>query len=92
MLIEANAYIDARNNSTGRVPLHEAANNGNLEVVKFLMDLGVPHLPRCTFGQVPAQLARDAGHIATAEYLGNFTRCSSCTVHDVCVCVCVLGD
>lgn len=70
MLVDANAYIDARNNATGRVPLHEAANNGNLEVVKYLLELGVPHLPRCTYGEVPAQLARDAGHIATAEYLG----------------------
>lgn len=70
MLVDANAYIDARNNSTGRVPLHEAANNGNLEVVKFLLELGVPHLPRCTYGQVPSQLARDADHNATAEYLG----------------------
>lgn len=74
MLVEANAYIDARNNSTGRVPLHEAANSGNLEVVKFLIELGVPHLPRCTFGQVPAQLARDAGHIATAEFLGIYSK------------------
>lgn len=70
MLVDANAYTDARNNSTGCVPLHEAALHGNLEVVKFLLDLGVPHLPRCTYGQIPAQLARDAGHNATAEYLG----------------------
>lgn len=73
MLVDAKAHIDARNNGTGRVPLHEAASHGNLEVVQLLLGLGVPHLPRCSYGQTPIQFARDAGHIATAEYLGNFS-------------------
>lgn len=73
MLLSANANIDARNNDTGRVPLHEAAHNGNFDVVKQLLDLGVPHLPRCCENKTPVQLAKEAGYISTAEYLGTFS-------------------
>ncbi|XP_031636726.1 tyrosine-protein kinase Shark isoform X2 [Contarinia nasturtii] len=73
ILVDANANIDARNNDTGRVPLHDAASTGNLEVVKFLLGCGVPHLPRSIEFETPAQLARSNGHIATAEYLEHFT-------------------
>lgn len=71
MLIDAQALIDARNILNGRVPLHEAASTGNLEVVKKLLELGVPHLPRSIEGETPAQLARDGNHTATVEFLGN---------------------
>lgn len=71
MLIDAQAFVDARNILTGRVPIHEAASTGNLEVVKKLLELGVPHLPRSIEGETPAQLARKGGHTATAEFLGN---------------------
>lgn len=74
-LIDAHAYIDARNNDNGRVPLHEAASTGNLDVVKLLLEHGVPHLPRATKEfETPAQLARGKGYTKTAEYLGNFHR------------------
>lgn len=82
MLINAKASIDARNIDTGRVPLHEAAIAGNLDVVKKLLKLGVPHLPRtknytgpdgitheeCT----PLQLAEIHEHKDTADYLSNY--------------------
>lgn len=72
LLVKVQAQIDARNNGTGRVPLHEAASNGNLEVVKYLLELKVPHLPRSANDETPAQLARKAGHFATADFLGNW--------------------
>lgn len=70
MLSAAKAHIDARNNGTGRVPLHEAAEYGNLEVVKFLLELGVPHMPRCIHNKTPAELAKEAGHSEIFDYLG----------------------
>lgn len=70
MLSSAKAHIDARNNDTGRVPLHEAAHHGNFEVVRLLLDWGVPHIPRCSENKTPVQLAKEAGHIVTVEYLG----------------------
>lgn len=69
-MIEAQAFVDARNIDTGRVPLHEAASSGNLEVVKLLLEQGVPSLPRTVRFETPAQLARRAGHPETAEFLG----------------------
>lgn len=74
MLVEAQAYIDARNNGTWRVPLHEAASYGNLAVVKYLLELKAPHLPRSTDDETPIQLAREAGHKAVVEFLGNSYR------------------
>lgn len=70
MLSSAKAHIDARNNDTGRVPLHEAAHHGNFDVVRLLLDWGVPHMPRCTENKTPVQLAKEAGHTMTVEYLG----------------------
>lgn len=70
ILIDAKANMQARNNGTGCVPLHDAAENGNFPVVKQLLELGAPHMPRSTSGEFPADFAREQGHIAIAEYLG----------------------
>lgn len=70
MLVGAKANIQARNNGTGRVPLHECAEKGNMAVVQYLLDLGAPHMPRSSFGELPADFAREAGHIDIAEHLG----------------------
>lgn len=71
-LIDAQANLNARNIRTGRVPLHEAANSGNLDVVKLLLDQGIPHLPRSLQCETPAQLAQISGHHKTADFLSNF--------------------
>ncbi|XP_055313985.1 tyrosine-protein kinase Shark isoform X3 [Sitodiplosis mosellana] len=78
-LVDAQAFIDARNNDTGRVPLHEAAGAGNLDVVKLLLEQGVPHLPRTIRFETPAQLARRGGYPETAEFLENFVPPSPTT-------------
>ncbi|XP_055298837.1 tyrosine-protein kinase Shark-like isoform X3 [Sitodiplosis mosellana] len=71
-LIDAGAYVIVRNINTGRVPLHEAASTGNIDVVKLLLKQGIPHLPRTSKSETPAQLARRGGHSETAEFLENF--------------------
>lgn len=70
MLVDAQAHIDSRNNDTWRVPLHEAASYGNLEAVKYLLELNAPHLPRSTNDETPVQLALEAGHRETVAFLG----------------------
>ena len=69
MLIEANANLQARNNSTGWVPLHEAAASGNLEAVKELLSCRVPHMPRALSGELPIDFAEENGHLPVIDYL-----------------------
>lgn len=61
----------ARNIETGRVPLHEAADYGNMDAVKQLLELDAPLFPRTRDGEVPAQFARCKGHTSIAEFLGS---------------------
>ncbi len=70
MLFDAKADIQARNNITGFVPLHDAAKHGNLDVVRELLSLGVPHLPRSAYGELPIDFAKDGGHTEVEKYLG----------------------
>lgn len=74
LLIDAKANIQARNNGTGCVPLHYAASEGNYDAVKQLLEMGAPHLPRASDGQLPADYARDAGHTQIVEYLGVYYK------------------
>lgn len=70
MLVDAQANIQARNNGTGCVPLHDAARHGNLEVVKTLLELGAPHMPRSTFGELPIDYANEGNHRNIVTFLG----------------------
>lgn len=70
MLHEAQANIQARNNSTGCVPLHDAARQGNLEVVKELIKLGAPPLPRSSYGELPIDYAKDGNHKDVMKFFG----------------------
>ncbi|XP_055592392.1 tyrosine-protein kinase Shark isoform X2 [Uranotaenia lowii] len=72
LLVEAGASPQARNKDTGFVPLHEAAMNGNLDAIKYLLNRQIPHMPRTTFGLLPVDMAKDRGHTAVVEYLTNF--------------------
>ena len=71
MLVAAKANIQARNNTTGCVPLHDAAKQGNLDAIKELLRLGAPHMPRSSDGELPQDYAKDAGHHDIVEFLGN---------------------
>lgn len=70
MLVDAQANIQARNNGTGCVPLHDAARHGNLEVIKTLLELGAPHMPRSTFGELPIDYANEKNHRNVVTFLG----------------------
>ncbi|XP_058117009.1 tyrosine-protein kinase Shark [Anopheles coustani] len=72
MLVSASANLQARNSDTGWVPLHEAANNGNLETIKEMLRHHVPHRPRSNFGEMPSDLARHRGHYQVVEYLNQY--------------------
>lgn len=71
MLLDAKANIQARNNTTGCVPLHDAAKKGNFDAVKELLKFGAPHLPRSTLGELPVDFSKENGFKDIAEYLGN---------------------
>lgn len=71
-MINANANVQARNNETGWVPLHDAANEGCLEIVKELINVNVPHMPRTNYGEFPIDFARLNGHTQVVEYLTNY--------------------
>ncbi|CAD7088533.1 unnamed protein product [Hermetia illucens] len=69
-LIDAKANIQLRNLQTGRVPLHEAAEHGNLEAVMVLLEHNAPHMPRTKSEEIPIDLA--GKHSKVKEYLSNF--------------------
>uniref|UniRef100_A0A182K3X2 SH2 domain-containing protein n=1 Tax=Anopheles christyi TaxID=43041 RepID=A0A182K3X2_9DIPT len=69
MLIKASASLQARNSETGWVPLHEAADNGNIDAIKEMLSHRVPHRPRTNFGEMPSDLARHRGHYQVVEFL-----------------------
>ncbi|GAB0098947.1 Tyrosine-protein kinase [Sergentomyia squamirostris] len=72
LLIDAKANIQARNNETGCVPLHDAAEHGNLDAVKALVSAHAPLQPRASSGQLPIDFAREKGHMHVVEFLDNY--------------------
>lgn len=57
-------YMDGKTSA-----LHEAAQNGHLEVVRFLLNRGADRLIVNGDGKQPRDLALERGHLATAELL-----------------------
>lgn len=74
LLVAAKANLQARNNSTGCVPLHDAARKGHLSAVCELLALGAPLRPRSTFGVLPIDFARDGDHQDVIAYLDSYTE------------------
>lgn len=72
MLVKAKANLQARNNSTGCVPLHDAARKGHLSAVCELLALGAPLLPRSTYGELPIDFAREGAHQDVITYLDGY--------------------
>lgn len=70
MLVEARANIQARNNGTGCVPLHDAARQGNMPALIELLQLGAPYMPRSTYGELPVDYAKDGAHKDAITFLG----------------------
>ncbi|XP_052872451.1 tyrosine-protein kinase Shark [Anopheles cruzii] len=72
MLVKASANLQARNNENGWVPLHDAAENGNIETIQELLAHRVPHRPRSSYGEMPSDRARQRGHYAVVEFLNAY--------------------
>ncbi|KAI9432179.1 ankyrin repeat-containing domain protein [Lactarius indigo] len=68
MLLEHNAKVNARDWG-GRVPLHDAANNGRLEVVRLLLKHGGNVNARGNNGSTPLDEAEMWGHTEIVELL-----------------------
>uniref|UniRef100_A0A182N2M8 SH2 domain-containing protein n=1 Tax=Anopheles dirus TaxID=7168 RepID=A0A182N2M8_9DIPT len=83
MLVEASANLQARNSETGLVPLHEAAENGNLDAIQELLRHRVPHRPRTNYGEMPADLARQRGHYQVVEFLNAYEPLRPQTYRDL---------
>jgi len=52
-------------NHVGRSGLHEAAQSGNLEVLKYLTRIGLDISQKCEAGETPLMLACRTGHLKT---------------------------
>uniref|UniRef100_A0A182J4E7 Tyrosine-protein kinase n=1 Tax=Anopheles atroparvus TaxID=41427 RepID=A0A182J4E7_ANOAO len=83
MLVKASANLQARNSGTGWVPLHEAADNGNLDTIQELLRHRVPHRPRSNFGEMPSDLARQRGHYPVVEFLNAYEPSRPQTCRDL---------
>ncbi|KAI9434705.1 ankyrin repeat-containing domain protein [Lactarius indigo] len=68
MLLEHNAEVNARD-SRGRVPLHDAAYNGHLEVVRSLLKHGGDVNARGNEGRTPLDEAKARGFAEIVELL-----------------------
>nr|CAI5828820.1 unnamed protein product [Callosobruchus analis] len=72
LIQKGGANVQARHTDSGRVPLHEAAERGHIDIVKELISLSAPTRPRNKDDATPAQLARMNNHIECAEILENY--------------------
>lgn len=62
ILLDQRVQVQARNNTTGWVPMHDAARHGNLAAVKLLLEVHAPPMPRASDGQMPIDFAREFDH------------------------------
>lgn len=72
LLVSAKANLQARNNTNGCVPLHNAARQGHLPAVRELLALDAPLRPRSTYGELPIDFAREGAHHEVAAYLESY--------------------
>jgi tyrosine-protein kinase shark len=79
LLIKADKDLpEARNLSNGRVPLHEATENNNLEAIKILLEEAhVTPRPCSLANEIPINLAEQLNHTKVLTYLNNFTLTST---------------
>lgn len=72
LLIDHEADVQARNTTNGNVPLHDAASEGNLSAIQLLLEAGSPYMARTTSGEFPVDFARQHGHKAVVQFLGEY--------------------
>lgn len=71
LLLQHGADVDATN-SYGSTPLHRAAAEGQLHVVELLLAHGANVNAQDQWGHTPRDVARNGGHVTTAEQLIDF--------------------
>ncbi|KAG1670580.1 hypothetical protein FOA52_012152 [Chlamydomonas sp. UWO 241] len=69
LLLEAGADLHACDLATGSTPLHAAAGNGHLSVVKAAVSHGAPLNDLNAEGYAPMHLATEGGHTSVVKYL-----------------------
>ncbi|KAG1670581.1 hypothetical protein FOA52_012153 [Chlamydomonas sp. UWO 241] len=69
MLLQAGANLHAGDMMTGSTPLHAAAGNGHLSVVKVAVSHGAPLNDLNAEGYAPIHLATEGGHTSVVKYL-----------------------
>jgi len=69
LLVENGCPPDARASERGYTALHLAANNGNVELIEFLLQSGADRTLKTGTGETPFDLAIKQGHNAAAESL-----------------------
>ncbi|XP_014214206.1 tyrosine-protein kinase shark [Copidosoma floridanum] len=74
ILIAGGANIQARHTETGMVPLHEAASRGHREVIEILLSANAPVNPRTLDDEVPADLAKQNGHLECEKIIRNYVK------------------
>ena len=68
LLLDRGADIDVKNNN-GDTPIHEAAVNGNTDIVKLLLERGAAIDVKTDFGNTPIHLAAVNGKTDTVKFL-----------------------
>ncbi|XP_050666428.1 tyrosine-protein kinase Shark [Leptidea sinapis] len=71
LISKGHANYQMRHAPTGKVPLHDAAQRGNIECIKVLLKLKAPAHPRTIAQDTPAQLAKHYGHTECYQLLKN---------------------
>jgi ankyrin repeat protein len=69
LLVERGCPPDARSSDQGYTSLHLAANNGNIELIEFLLLSGADRTLRDGTGETPFDLAVKKGHKSATEVL-----------------------
>jgi ankyrin repeat protein len=68
LLVEAGADVNARQHG-GYVPLHSAANRGDVEIIDLLLDRGADPDAAAEDGRRPIDFARERGHAHVIDHL-----------------------
>ena len=71
VLLDRGADINARSNDD-RTPLHNAAQDGNIQVVLFLLEHGADVNARDNLGDTPSKLGSDFGQHEIVELLSKY--------------------
>ena len=70
LLVARGSPVDGRGSSAGHTPLHEAAFNGDMALVRLLLDSGADRSLRTPEGETPLDIATKHNRTEVARLLG----------------------